>query len=158
MNYSYLDMKVERLVSKLDKEELINLIDKFINEYYIQCFNKEPNKVEQINRFLNEVSSNPEYNDYINYSLLIAANKVFERIIGSKIELYNPKYIESEDTVSDLFNEEDILRYLDESGRDIIPKMELTKELKQKEQYIKDLEEELYHLKTIEGVILDEES
>lgn len=158
MNYSYLDMKVERLVSKLDKEELINLIDKFIDEYYIQCFNKEPNKVEQINRFLNEVSSNPEYNDYINYSLLIAANKVFERIIGSKIDLYNPKYIEPEDTVSDLFNEEDILRYLDESGRDIIPKRELTKELKQKEQYIKDLEEELYHLKSIEGVILDEES
>ncbi|MBP5407680.1 MAG: hypothetical protein J6Y42_00905 [Bacilli bacterium] len=157
MNYSYLDMKLERLVSKLDKEELTNLIDKFTNEYYINCFNKEPDKVEQLNRFFNEVSSKPEYNDYINYSLLIAANKVFERIIGSKIELYNPKYIESEDTVSDLFNEEDILRFLDESGRDIIPKKELTKELKQKEQYIKDLEEELYQLKTIEGVILDEE-
>ena len=157
MNYSYLDMKVERLVNKLSKEELINLIDKFTNEYYLSCFNKEPDKVEKINRFLNEVSSNTEYNDYINYSLIKAFNKILKNITGSKVELYNPKYIESEDTYTDLFNEEDILRFLDESGRDIIPKRELTKELKQKEQYIKDLEEELYHLKGIEGVILDEE-
>ena len=157
MKYNYLDMKVERLVNKLDKEELINLIDKFTNEYYISCFNKEPVKVEQINRFLNELSSDPEYNNYINYSLIKAFNKVLKNITGSKVELYNPKYIEPEDNDSNLFDEEEILRYLDESGRDIIPKRELTKELKQKEQYIKDLEEELYHLKGIEGVILDEE-
>ena len=156
MNYNYLDMKIERLIDNLTNEELVNMIDNLTKEYYLNCFNKNNDRIVKINKFLHDLASNTEYNDYINYSLVKSFNLVLKNITGSKIELYDPKYIDPEDSLPDLFNEEEILKILEEESELYPSNKVLKQELKKKEQYIKDLEEELYHLKGIEGVILDE--
>ena len=151
MKYNYLDMKLERFLKKLSDEEIIKLIDNTTKEYYLNCLKKDVEKVELDNNFLTAISSLYDgYNDYINFSLIKAFNMVFEKVIDSNIELYDPKYNnKSIDEKPFSCNDEKVLELISDSfiNENYLETVRIQR------KYIKDLEEELYQLKNTKELI-----